>query len=353
MKKIRTEEEIISKWKVGINEPTVSICCLTYNHDKYIAETLDSFLMQETDFSFEIIINDDCSQDNTAMILKDYENRYPNIIKPIYQEANQLSQGVGPLSEFIFPIAKGQFIAICDGDDFWISSTKLKNQVNEFYKNDNLTLVHTDVGHLVSLFKNEDRLCLGINTQTKRMIICGDMKKESWLSCPIYTCSMMIKKNVIDEYLESGITDNLGMGSGDRAMYLFAAQRGEIGYLKEITSVYRENISSLTNSNKKNFIDFAITVNQLIDFSLDYFSANNDLRYRCSQLSKNRIFKAIIKFGSFKDIKRVGVADVLSRRKLLLLYVAKSIFIEKIYSNHLHYKRLLKIWFYYSKKINY
>ena len=69
----------------------VSICCITYNHEKYIREALDSFLMQNTDFKYEIVIHDDASTDNTANIIREYEEKYPDIIKPIYQKENQYS----------------------------------------------------------------------------------------------------------------------------------------------------------------------------------------------------------------------------------------------------------------------
>ena len=95
----------------------VSICCITFNHEKYIKKALDSFLSQNTDFEYEILIHDDASTDSTADIIREYEKKYPNIIKPIYQTENQYQKGVtNPSGKFNFPRAKGQYIAMCEGD---------------------------------------------------------------------------------------------------------------------------------------------------------------------------------------------------------------------------------------------
>lgn len=113
-----------------MNKPLVSICCLAYNHEKYISECLDGFLMQKVDFDFEILIHDDASTDNTAEIIKIYQTKYPEIIKPIYQKENQYSKGVSPTFKYNFPRSKGKYIAMCEGDDYWTDPFKLQKQVD-------------------------------------------------------------------------------------------------------------------------------------------------------------------------------------------------------------------------------
>ncbi len=108
----------------------VSICCLTYNHEKFIKYALDGFLMQKTNFKFEILINDDCSQDNTPNILRDNEKRNPGKFNVTYQTENQFSKGVKPLREILFPQVKGKYVALCEGDDYWTDPLKLQKQVN-------------------------------------------------------------------------------------------------------------------------------------------------------------------------------------------------------------------------------
>jgi len=130
VKSLRTESEIIVNWTNGLGNPLVSVCCMTYNHEFYIDEAICSFLMQETTFPFEILISEDFSTDNTASIVRKYEKMYPNIIKPIYQKENQFSKGVRPNLVFNFPRAKGEYIAICEGDDYWINAKKLQMQVD-------------------------------------------------------------------------------------------------------------------------------------------------------------------------------------------------------------------------------
>ena len=125
-----TEIEIMKNWIAPLSKPKVSISCITYNHEEYIAKALDSFLMQKTNFPFEIIIHDDASTDKTAEIIRKYEKEYPHIIKPIYQRVNQFSLGKKPSHDFTFKKAQGKYIALCEGDDYWIDENKLQLQVS-------------------------------------------------------------------------------------------------------------------------------------------------------------------------------------------------------------------------------
>ena len=110
--------------------PLVSVLCMTYNHENFIEDAINGFLIQETNFPFEVLIHDDASTDSTAKIIKKYEKKYPNIIKPIYQIKNQYSKGLCPLWEYLYPKAKGKYIAICEGDDYWTDPLKLQKQVD-------------------------------------------------------------------------------------------------------------------------------------------------------------------------------------------------------------------------------
>ena len=112
------------------NTPLVSICTITYNHAPYIRQCLDGILKQKTLFSFEILIHDDASTDDTANIIREYEARYPNVIQPIYQTENQYSKGISFISKFNFERARGKYIAMCEGDDYWTDPLKLQKQVD-------------------------------------------------------------------------------------------------------------------------------------------------------------------------------------------------------------------------------
>lgn len=111
------------------NEIMVSIECTSYNHEDFIAEALDSMLMQKTNFAYEILIHDDASTDRTAEIIRSYEQRYPNIIKSICQTENQYSKGV-LVELFNLERASGKYIAVCEGDDYWTDPEKLQRQVD-------------------------------------------------------------------------------------------------------------------------------------------------------------------------------------------------------------------------------
>lgn len=113
----------------------VSICCITYNHGPFIRQCLDGFMMQKTDFSFEVLIHDDASTDGTTEIIKEYEARYPDVIKPIYEEENQWVKGRRGSAVFNFPRARGKYIALCEGDDYWTDPLKLQKQVDFLEKN--------------------------------------------------------------------------------------------------------------------------------------------------------------------------------------------------------------------------
>jgi len=124
--------------------PLVSVCCVTYNHAQYIAEALDSFLMQKTDFDYEIIVGEDNSTDGTKEIVERYAAAYPDLISVIHQDPN-----VGAIKNQLatFAKARGQYIAICDGDDFWTDDHKLQKQIDFLETNDNFVICshHTEV----------------------------------------------------------------------------------------------------------------------------------------------------------------------------------------------------------------
>lgn len=112
------------------NEITVSIICTAYNHENYIRKALDGFVMQRTSFRYEVLINDDASSDKTADIIREYEQKHPDIIKPIYQQENQISRGVRVTNDILIPRARGKYLAFCEGDDFWTDPDKLQRQVD-------------------------------------------------------------------------------------------------------------------------------------------------------------------------------------------------------------------------------
>lgn len=144
-KEPKTEQEITSFWQSSADEPVVSISLITYNHEPFVRDALNGILSQKTDFPFEVLVHDDASTDNTVTILKEYQSRYPNIIKPIYQKLNQYSRGRRIMPEFNFPRAKGKYIAICEGDDYWLDEQKISRQKAFLDGNPEYVICYTDI----------------------------------------------------------------------------------------------------------------------------------------------------------------------------------------------------------------
>src|SRR5690606_17349075 len=110
--------------------PKVTVACITFNHAPYILKCLEGIFMQVCDFDFEVIIHDDCSTDGTQDIIKEYVRPYKDKVRLILQDVNQYSRGKKPLIDFILPVARGKYIAFCEGDDYWIDINKLQKQVD-------------------------------------------------------------------------------------------------------------------------------------------------------------------------------------------------------------------------------
>ena len=138
-----TQEMIMHNWKS--KETLVSIRCVTYNQEKYISQALDSFLMQKTNFPFEIVVHDDASTDKTIEIIKEYEKKFPDIVKPIYETENQYSKKDNSLDLIILSHLKGKYTAYCEGDDFWTNKNKLQKQVDFLEQNPDYGFCCTDV----------------------------------------------------------------------------------------------------------------------------------------------------------------------------------------------------------------
>lgn len=138
----RSEHKIMQAW-VAPQEPLLSIICPAYNQVAYIAQTLDGFLAQRTDFAFEILVNDDASTDGTAAIIQAYAEQYPQIIKPILHQQNQYQLGRWCFPA-LFDRALGKYIAYCEGDDYWVDPHKLQRQVEFLERHNDYVLTYHD-----------------------------------------------------------------------------------------------------------------------------------------------------------------------------------------------------------------
>jgi glycosyltransferase involved in cell wall biosynthesis len=115
-------------WPEG-TVPVVTIPCITYNHEPFIRDAIEGFLLQETSFPVQILVHDDASTDGTAEIIKEYAAKHPQLFRIVLQTENQWSKGIRP-SKYLQPMIRGQFVALCEGDDYWTDPLKLQKQVS-------------------------------------------------------------------------------------------------------------------------------------------------------------------------------------------------------------------------------
>lgn len=216
-------------------EYMVSVSCIAFNHENYIRQALDSFLAQKTDFKYEILIHDDASTDSTAAVIREYAERYPDIIKPMYQEKNQYSQGISNISgAFNFPRAKGKYIAMCEGDDYWIDDQKLQLQVDYMESHPECTMCFhaaKTVSEDKALRMTEIRPYVGDRVCTPEEVI------DKRFNYP--TASLMFPSGLAKQlpryYHECPV--------GDIPIHIFMASRGPVYYMDRKMSVYRQGVS--------------------------------------------------------------------------------------------------------------
>ncbi|MDD2495369.1 MAG: glycosyltransferase, partial [Tissierellia bacterium] len=192
-------------------EPLVSICCLTYNHELYIRDTIEGFLIQKTTFPIEVLIHDDASTDKTAEIIKEYELKYPNLIKPIYQLENQYSKGVSVSATYNFPRAKGKYIALCEGDDYWIDSLKLQKQVDFLEENQDYGLSH---GNCNLYYQKSGKIVINANNQflnLEPIKNANDLfhKLIKW-EYIIRTATVVFRKDLLEQIPKNSINFQMG-----------------------------------------------------------------------------------------------------------------------------------------------
>lgn len=208
----------------------VSVLCLSYNQVDYIEECLDSILMQKTNFDFEVLINDDASNDGTKEIIEKYQKKYPKIIKPNYQKENQYSQGKrNMIVRYLLPHAKGKYLAICEGDDYWTDPHKLQKQVDFLDENPEYSLCFHPVKVFFENGEEKDSVYpTGTTGFTVERLLEGNF---------IQTNSVMYRARSKPEYSKLS-TDVM---PGDWYLHLYHAQFGKIGFINKVMSAYRRH----------------------------------------------------------------------------------------------------------------
>ncbi len=206
----------------------VAIKCLTYNHEPFIRQCLDGFIMQQTNFRFVAIVHDDASTDGTADIIREYAEKYPEIIKPIYEVENQYSKKDGSIRRIMDESVEHtgcKYIAICEGDDCWIDSLKLQKQVDLLEKYNDYSMCCT--GYIADDGIKQTKI-------TKNRLYTFDLLEWSkkWIAMPLTT---MYRRSILDEYY---LKANNYKFIRDTHLYYHILKKGKGIYLPDITSIY-------------------------------------------------------------------------------------------------------------------
>lgn len=218
---------------INNTKPLVVIRCLVYNHEPYLRDCLEGFVMQQTNFPFVAIVHDDASTDGSAAIIREYEEKYPDIIKPIYETENQYSKQDGSLGRIInaaVDATGAKYVAMCEGDDYWTDPLKLQKQVDFMEANPEYSMCF----HGAEI-KNE--------TDTKIITTCQDIEDKEYFTNDIFpgwvvpTASVVYRRLMVNSYPK--LTNTKWMYYGDIVLFLKCTHTGRVWGMKEKMSIYR------------------------------------------------------------------------------------------------------------------
>lgn len=300
----------------------VTVYCIVYNHEKYLRDALDGFIMQKTNFKFEVLVHDDASTDNSAGIIHEYELKYPDIIKPIYQKENIYSRGVNRTFEYMLPKTRGKYIAWCEGDDYWTSPDKLQKQYDYMEQHPECSLVA------------HEALTFNCHTGKTKKYTVHDFSKlencelstaeiiDNHLLFP--TASMFYRKEYYiknEEFLKT-------VKGFDYVMKILLSSEGIVHIIPECMSVYRFQTEGswtydVSISNEK-FLKHT----QLAIENLEKINAYTNYKYD-AEIKKNsvkRMYQAYINAFNFKELKKepyLSIYKKLSVKKRIFLHIRK------------------------------
>lgn len=266
----------------------VIICCLAYNHEKYIREMLEGIVSQKTTFRFKAIIQDDKSTDNTADIIREYEKEYPDIFCGVYQSENQYSKGEKSYMDFLIPYLDEDsvaYVAFCEGDDYWCDEYKLQKQFDAMEQNPECSIC----AHLTQLIREDGRIIKGaiaskkINKHLKTNIIDSQFCIEKFFSTGLWIshgASNLIRSSLMKKLLVEKPDFWEKCPVGDEPLILYAMINGNAYFIKEVMSVYRVFSSNswtsrLKNANRESVVNHF----ESKKISFEYFNSYTDYAY--------------------------------------------------------------------------
>ena len=262
-----------------MSKVTVSIFMLTYNQEQYIAQAIDSILMQKTNFNFQLVIGEDCSTDTTRNICETYADSHPEKVKLL----PALDKNIGLINNYIRTLkaCDGKYIAICDGDDYWIDDLKLQKQVDFLESNPDCVIVGTNFKRLYS----NGELEIIEKERTKASYNFDDLIFENMIT----SVTVMFKNLQKNERIPEWITK---FPYGDWPTYLWTIKnKGNIRFLSDVTAVYRTDIGISAGIRKQHSVTAKVNLN---------------------------IVKSIAGDSSFSNKKEVVQKSILEHKKALI-----------------------------------
>jgi len=231
-------------------QPKVIIRCLVYNHEPYLRDCLEGFVMQQTNFPFKAVVHDDCSTDNSAAIIREYAEKYPHIIEPIYETENQYSKRDGSLGRVMDAATLGRspYIAYCEGDDYWIDPLKLQKQVDFLDENPDYAMCFSSC----EIKKEEEHLHTGL--QNKLEEDKDFSASELMATWRVPTASICAREGAIND--ERITKFDKRKACGDLFIVLTCAHRGKVRGMKDVMTVYRVNGGSVMQNKSDNRIRY-------------------------------------------------------------------------------------------------
>ncbi len=266
--------------------PLVSVCTITYNHERYIAQAIEGVINQKCNFRFEMVIGEDGSKDKTRAIIEEYAAKYPDIIVPLFAEKNQGAKANATNS---LMNCRGKYIAFLEGDDYWTDPTKLQRQFDFLEANPDYIMCFTRVA---VIDENGDPATDPYPEFTREDFSFGDIVRAE--KCFIPTPTMFFR-NILPRPLPEFYVNAM---SGDIAMHLLLSDKGKLKCLPGKTGIYREHPGGITKTEKakkesyRELFKLYAKVNEYFDFRHDKV-----IRERLLQMSKIKLI-----FGS-KDLK--------------------------------------------------